>query len=172
MFSKTVILPLALILISFLSIAQSFALPPSTSNSPIKSFTRHFYQQSPLQHINRKVITETRLRGGAVQELVTHESVTEALSLAKKQNKKVVLDFSASWCGPCKVISPLFNELSLKYKESHVFIKIDVDENVETAQKYEISAMPTFVFIDSKGGVVDRMAGANGERLTSMVENL
>ena len=107
-----------------------------------------------------------------MQELLTYSSVKTALEKAKSKKMKVVIDFSAKWCGPCKVISPLFESLSLKHGSTTVFIKVDVDENSETAQKFEVSAMPTFVFIDGDGGVVDRMAGANAERLTSMVESL
>ena len=68
------------------------------------------------------------------------------------------------------MIAPLFQELS-ESMEDVVFIKVDVDENQETAAKYNVSAMPTFVFI--KGGeVVDRLMGANPDRLQELINEL
>ena len=67
------------------------------------------------------------------------------------------------------MIGPIFDELSDEIS-GVVFVKVDVDENPETAAKYSVSAMPTFVFI--KGGeVVDRMMGANPDRLREMIED-
>jgi thioredoxin 1 len=75
----------------------------------------------------------------------------------------------ATWCGPCQIIGPIFDELSDEIS-GVVFVKVDVDENPETAAKYSVSAMPTFVFI--KGGeVVDRMMGASPDRLREMIED-
>ena len=69
-------------------------------------------------------------------------------------------------CGPCKAIAPIFKELSEEFDAQ--FIKVDVDENPEAAQKFGVSAMPTFVFI--KGGeVVDRLMGANAARLKELI---
>lgn len=76
----------------------------------------------------------------------------------------------ATWCGPCKAIAPIFHELS-EAMPNVVFLKVDVDENPETAAKYSVSAMPTFLFI--KGGeIVDRLMGANPDRLREMIEEL
>ena len=62
------------------------------------------------------------------------------------------------------MIAPIFKELSDEMGSRAQFIKVDVDDNPEAAQKYGVSAMPTFLFI--KGGeVVDRLMGANSERL-------
>ncbi len=62
------------------------------------------------------------------------------------------------------VIAPVFKELSDEYGSRAQFIKVDVDDNAEAAQKYGVSAMPTFLFV--KGGeVVDRLMGANAARL-------
>merc|ERR1711988_1014238 len=63
---------------------------------------------------------------------------------------KVVVDFTASWCGPCKMIAPFFQELADKYGEGYTFCKIDVDEEDDCAAEHGISAMPTFLAF--KGG--------------------
>jgi len=83
----------------------------------------------------------------------------------------VVIDFTASWCGPCKLIAPFYAELSDSEEVKQlgvVFLKVDVDENADTAQEYNVSAMPTFIFVKN-GEVVDRLMGANAARLQEMV---
>lgn len=69
----------------------------------------------------------------------------------------------------CKAIAPVFKELSDELGGRANFIKVDVDENPEAAQKYGVSAMPTFLFV--KGGeVVDRLMGANPDRLKQLID--
>jgi len=63
--------------------------------------------------------------------------------------KLVVIDFSATWCGPCKAIAPFVDEMSTKYPNAH-FLNVDVDECQETAASYGVTAMPTFVFLRNK----------------------
>ena len=67
------------------------------------------------------------------------------------------------------MIAPLFAELSEQFSGNVIFVKVDVDENPETAAKYGVSAMPTFVFIKD-GAVVDRLMGANPTRLQELIE--
>jgi len=77
--------------------------------------------------------------------------------------------FKPDRCGPCKMIAPLFKELSDNMDGDVVFIKIDVDENPDTAAKYNVSAMPTFVFIKA-GEVIDRLMGASPSRLQELID--
>mmetsp|Transcript_18590 Transcript_18590/g.26163 ORF Transcript_18590/g.26163 Transcript_18590/m.26163 type:complete len:170 (+) Transcript_18590:108-617(+) len=107
------------------------------------------------------------LRGGEVLEPSTLEDVNAIILKASAQGKLVIIDFSATWCGPCKLISPKFRELSESIDA--VFIKVDVDENPETAAKYSVSSMPTFIFI-KKGDIVDKLIGANPMKLEEMIE--
>lgn len=83
--------------------------------------------------------------------------------------KLVVVDFFATWCGPCKVIAPKLDEFQNTYSDKIVIIKVDVDECEDLAAKYNISSMPTFLFIKNKE-VVDQFAGANGEKLESFIK--
>jgi thioredoxin 1 len=108
------------------------------------------------------------VRGGEVIEPETLEDVESILIKAGASNQLVVIDFSATWCGPCKAIAPLFSSLSDEM-QNVVFLKVDVDDNPDTAAKYSVSAMPTFLFI--KGGtVVDRLMGANPSRLQELID--
>ena len=66
------------------------------------------------------------------------------------------------------MIAPLFKEMS-EEMTNVVFLKVDVDENPETAAKYSVSAMPTFLFLKA-GEVVDRLMGANAPRLQELIE--
>jgi thioredoxin 1 len=76
-------------------------------------------------------------------------------------NKICVIDFSATWCGPCKKIAPIINELAEQYKEKVFIGKIDVDENPEITEQFGIRNVPTILFF--KDGVLledDKIVGA------------
>eukprot|EP00250_Pteridium_aquilinum_P009733 c18895_g1_i2 orf=248-607(-) len=82
--------------------------------------------------------------------------------------KVVVVDFTATWCGPCKFIGPFFVELSEKYPNL-IFLKVDVDDHSDISQEWEIRAMPTFLFIqDSKTS--EKIVGANKSELERKVK--
>lgn len=70
----------------------------------------------------------------------------------------VVVDFSATWCGPCKMLAPVFEGVSNKMADKAKFFKVDIDENSNLAQKYRISAVPTMIIF--KDGVpVENLSG-------------
>lgn len=71
----------------------------------------------------------------------------------------VVIDFSATWCGPCKKISPIIDELADEYEGKVVIGKCDVDDNDELTSRFGIRNVPTVLFIKN-GEVVDKHVGA------------
>jgi thioredoxin 1 len=75
------------------------------------------------------------------------------------QQGAVVIDFFATWCGPCKKIAPTFEKLSEAFPTVQ-FFKVDVDESAELVNMFDISAMPTFVFLKD-GKVVKKVEGAD-----------
>merc|ERR1712024_121953 len=81
--------------------------------------------------------------------------------------KLVVIDFFATWCGPCKMIAPKIEQMAGSMANV-VFLKVDVDEAEDVAQEYNISAMPTFIFLKNGAKVADLM-GANADKLTELV---
>jgi len=107
-----------------------------------------------------------RLRGG-VQMLNTKE---EWDSFHKEfAGSLIIVDFTATWCGPCQRIAPFFAGLEDQYTDVK-FIKVDVDENADVAQECGISAMPTFHAM--KGGKkIDELVGASQGKLEALVVN-
>lgn len=71
----------------------------------------------------------------------------------------VIVDFNATWCGPCRMIAPVFDELDKEYEGRAQFVSVDVDQCEDLAMKYMVRNIPTILFI--KGGeVVSKQVGA------------
>jgi thioredoxin 1 len=75
-----------------------------------------------------------------------------------RSDKPVLVDFFAEWCGPCKMMGPVIDELAEEMAESFVIGKLNVDEAPNTAGKYGVQSIPT-VIIFKKGEEVDRLVG-------------
>lgn len=81
----------------------------------------------------------------------TDENIKEAI----QSGKPVVVDFWAEWCGPCRMVGPVVEELAKEYEGRVIIGKLDVDENVETPNEYGIRNIPTILFFKD-GQVVDK----------------
>lgn len=101
---------------------------------------------------------------------VTSSSKTEVMHLTKAEflklvvdyeknpntwnylgNKPAIVDFYADWCGPCKIISPILDELSKEYKGKIIVYKVNTDKEQDVARAFKIQSIPTLVFIPLKG---------------------
>lgn len=76
-----------------------------------------------------------------------------------KGDKPVLVDFHATWCGPCKVMGPIVDEIGKELQEEARVLKVDVDNNHQVADLYNVQAVPTFI-IFKNGEIVWRAAGA------------
>ena len=86
---------------------------------------------------------------------ITNENYAEVLA----SGQPVVIDFWAEWCGPCRMVAPIVEELAAEYEGKVVIGKCDVDDNDDIVAEYKVRNIPTIVFI--KGGeVVDKHVGA------------
>lgn len=91
---------------------------------------------------------------------LTPENAQSVLS----QELPIVLDFGATWCGPCKKVSAVMEELAAEYEGKVAILKADVDECEDLAIEYKVRNVPTVLFIKN-GEVVDKQAGAAGKNV-------
>ncbi|AKA71466.1 MULTISPECIES: thioredoxin [Clostridium] len=78
--------------------------------------------------------------------------------IVQESSKPVVVDFWASWCGPCKMLAPVIDEISEELNDKVEFLKLNVDENPVTSNQYRVASIPT-VMIFKDGKVVDTLVG-------------
>lgn len=99
---------------------------------------------------------------------ITDATVNDVL----QTDKLVVIDFWAEWCGPCKMVGPIIDEIGQEYQDKVVVGKLDVDNNDETTAKYGIRNIPTVLFIKN-GEVVDKVVGAGPKSMfTDKIDKL
>ena len=87
------------------------------------------------------------------------------------KNKTVLVDFWAEWCGPCRIIGPVIEELANEYEGKAIIGKLDVDSNQESSVKYGVRSIPTILTFKD-GEIVDRQVGAvPKETLTNVIDS-
>jgi thioredoxin 1 len=111
-------------------------------------------------------------KAGATIEVSDASFSSEVLS----SNKPVLVDFWATWCGPCKMVAPVLEEIASERSEDLTVAKLDVDANPETAQSFQVVSIPTLILFKD-GQPVKRIVGAKGKaallrELSDAVPNL
>lgn len=104
-------------------------------------------------------------QSGFVQEIVSSEFENEVLN----SDKKVLVDFYATWCGPCKIISPIIEEVAKENPEVK-FVKVDIDANQELAEKYEVVYIPTLVVIENGKEITKSVGAISKEEILNLIK--
>ena len=86
------------------------------------------------------------------------QAITDSNFKTKTDAGLTLTDFWATWCGPCKMIAPVLEELAADYEGKADILKLDVDENPSTAAKYEVMSIPTLI-VFKDGQPVDKVVG-------------
>ncbi len=104
-------------------------------------------------------------QSGFVQEIASSEFENEVLN----SDKKVLVDFYATWCGPCKIISPIIEEVAKENPEVK-FVKVDIDANQELAEKYEVVYIPTLVVIENGKEITKNVGAISKEEILNLIK--
>jgi len=80
-----------------------------------------------------------------------------------KLNTPIVIDFYANWCGPCKTIAPIAEEIAEEYKDKLIVLKANVDSCPNSASKFNVMSIPTLVFMNEDKEVINQMTGFHGK---------
>ncbi len=88
-------------------------------------------------------------------KVATNTNFTELI----QDSKLVIVDFWATWCGPCRMLSPILDEVEAEMPEQITVVKVNVDDADEIAAQYRIMSIPTLLFIKN-GEIVDKTVGA------------
>ncbi|GMV36626.1 MAG: hypothetical protein AMXMBFR61_11340 [Fimbriimonadales bacterium] len=120
------------------------------------------------------VISQGKNSAGEPTEVKWITKLDEGLKLAKSQNKPVLVDFAAEWCGPCqRMLKGTYKDPSVvKKSASFVMVLIDIDQQQDLARKHKVEAVPTLLFLHPDGTQISRAVGyKDAKQLTEMMDS-
>ncbi len=157
-----------LLTLSALAVAASIALGGCDETEPIADSGEPTVVTAEST-VPGKAGEGTDARGGAEHQAdrAWMTNLDEAMKLAKSENKMVMVDFMATWCGPCQMyVDKVFpTEQFKEAAKDFILVKIDTDEQPKVAQKYGVSGIPDIRFLAPDGSQVSKVVGYKGERL-------
>ncbi len=120
------------------------------------------------QNDRKKAKTATEAKEKAVKELNVEQFNakvydTKADNMVYLGDKPAIVDFTASWCGPCQRISPILEELAKEYEGRIVIYKVDIDKNRELAEYFDVTSIPALLYIPTDGKAPSMTIGARSK---------
>ncbi|MCM1291882.1 MAG: thioredoxin family protein [Prevotella sp.] len=106
---------------------------------------------------DRKNKENTKINSTQINNTITNDTISPIISI--QDGKPMVIDFSASWCPPCQQLKPIYAKLTNEFKDQITMITVDVDENPEMAAQFNVKAIPTIIFFDKNGKIIDTNSG-------------
>ncbi|GMU69105.1 MAG: thioredoxin TrxA [Steroidobacteraceae bacterium] len=102
---------------------------------------------------------------------IVHTSDSTFSQDVLKSDKPVLLDFWAEWCGPCKMIAPILDELATEYKDKVRIAKLNIDENPQTPPKFGIRGIPTLILFKNGAVEAQKVGAASKSQLAAFLES-
>jgi len=106
-----------------------------------------------------------------VSDRIVHTSDSGFESDVLASDKPVLLDFWAEWCGPCKMIAPLLDEAADEYGDKLSVVKINIDENPNTPQKFGIRSIPTLMIFKNGAPQAQKLGAMSKSQLVEFLES-
>ncbi|AJK46760.1 MULTISPECIES: thioredoxin TrxA [Burkholderia] len=106
-----------------------------------------------------------------MSEQIKHISDTSFEQDVVRSDKPVLLDFWAEWCGPCKMIAPILDEISKEYGDKLQIAKINVDENTATPARYGVRGIPTLILFKNGVLAAQKVGALSKSQLTAFLDS-
>lgn len=107
-----------------------------------------------------------------VNKVIHYIENGQIINEVTKSEKLVIVDFFATWCVPCQMMSEVLRDTEKEYEDVIEVFKVDIDENQETAIRYDVTSMPTLVFFKDGEEVERKIGYIEKEELVSIIEDL
>lgn len=158
-------------LILMLAISVYACTDNKANDNTAKTDSTQVKEQKPVQDGPLTAASEGKVQHITTDQFIKHVNDFKSSSTFKlKSELPCVIDFYADWCKPCKMISPFLDELAEEYKGKVHFLKIDVDEEPEISNFYQIQAIPAMMFCPVKGNYVMEVGGSDKATIKKNVE--
>lgn len=117
----------------------------------------------------------------AAEKVIPNENITpevydlaadEYLSFENGYGYPIVVDFNATWCGPCRAFAPIFEEMSKKYSGKIQFISVDVDRCPDVANAFQVQSIPFILFVTPDGKISSHVGMMDADELDAKLQNL